>query len=66
MTERVVALLDALAADEPEVLRRMTIPDLLGRLMASGTVVTVVHTFGHWHDLDTQRDFIAAESGIAN
>lgn len=44
----------------------MTIPDLLGRLMASGTVVTVVHTFGHWHDLDTQRDFIAAEAGIAN
>ena len=66
MTERVVALLDALAADEPEVLRRMTIPDMLGRLMASGTVVTVVHTFGHWHDLDTQRDFIAAETGIAN
>lgn len=54
------ALLDRLAAEEPEVLRRAALPELLNRLVATGEKVTVMHTFGHWRDIDEERDLLAA------
>jgi phosphoenolpyruvate phosphomutase len=53
-TVRVAALLDRLAAAEPEVLRRGNLDALLAQLVAAGERIEVVHTYGHWHDVDDE------------
>ena len=59
-TPAVVQLLDSVAAHEPDALRTENIPWLLRRLIALGEPVGVVHTYGHWYDLDDQRDLLEA------
>jgi phosphoenolpyruvate phosphomutase len=63
-TEKVVKLLDHLAAEEPELLRTGDLPALLERLVAAGETVSVVHTFGHWYDLDEQKDLLRASAQV--
>ncbi len=63
-TEKLVKLLDTLAAEEPEVLKKGDMPTLLTRLMAAGEAISVVHTFGHWYDLDEQRDLLRASTQV--
>ncbi|MBX3248727.1 MAG: phosphoenolpyruvate mutase [Myxococcales bacterium] len=58
---KVVAALEAMAQDEPEALRSASLVDLLNRLIAAGEKVNVVHTFGHWRDLDEQADLLASD-----
>ena len=60
--DHVVRLLDQLAAIEPEVLKRGDIPALLNRLIDAGEKIAVLHTYGHWHDLDEHKDLIAASA----
>lgn len=63
-TERLARLLDHLAVEEPEVLRTGDIPSLLNRLIAAGETVNVVHTYGHWYDLDEQKDLLLASAQV--
>jgi phosphoenolpyruvate phosphomutase len=65
-TKRVVALLDKLAKDEPQLLRKADLPTLLNRLVQSGETVTVVHSYGHWHDLDQQKDLVLASEQVSS
>ena len=59
-TQVMAELLDRLAADEPELLRTGDLPDLLNRLVQLGETVTVVHSYGHWRDLDAEMDLMGA------
>jgi phosphoenolpyruvate phosphomutase len=65
-TELVVQLLDKLARDEPEVMRKADLPYLLNRLVTSGQEVTVVHSYGHWYDLDEQKDLVLASEQVSS
>lgn len=56
-----VKALEQLAAEEPEALRSMSMGALLNRLVKLGTPVHVVHTFGHWRDLDEQADLLDSD-----
>lgn len=59
-TGRLVELLDRLVREEPEVARGADLPLLLNRLVQSGETVSAVHSWGHWCDLDGQRDLCGA------
>jgi phosphoenolpyruvate phosphomutase len=63
-TEKLVKLLDHFAKEEPETLRTGDIPGLLNRLVGAGETVSVVHTFGHWYDLDEQKDLLLASAQV--
>jgi phosphoenolpyruvate phosphomutase len=58
-TAQVTAVLDRLAQERAELLRTGSLPDLLNLLVEEGHRVTVVHSYGHWHDLDDQQDLLA-------
>jgi phosphoenolpyruvate phosphomutase len=64
-TARVVQLLDELARTEPGTLRTGDLPTLLSRLLAAGETVSVVHSYGHWRDLDDEKDLLAAQNTAA-
>jgi NDP-sugar pyrophosphorylase family protein len=36
------------------------LPFLFHRLVDAGELVNVVHTFGHWFDLDDRKDLVRA------
>jgi phosphoenolpyruvate phosphomutase len=63
-TSIVVEMLNTLAEDEPDVLRTADLPELLNRLVAKGQVVRVVHSYGHWYDLDHHRDLLLASEEV--
>jgi phosphoenolpyruvate phosphomutase len=63
-TEQLVQLLDKLAKEEPNTLRSDDLPALLNRLVAAGETVTVVHSYGHWYDLDEQKDLLRASEQV--
>lgn len=63
-TELIAKTLDELAKNEPEVLQKGDLPTLVNRLIAAGEIVNVVHTFGHWHDLDEQKDLLLASGRV--
>jgi phosphoenolpyruvate phosphomutase len=63
-TEMLVRMLDTLAKEEPEVLQKGDLPTLVNKLIAAGETVNVVHTFGHWHDLDDQQDLLFASGRV--
>lgn len=54
----VASALDHLAKNEPETLAKGNLDTLFRRLAAQGQKVSVVHTYGHWRDLDTQADLV--------
>jgi phosphoenolpyruvate phosphomutase len=54
-------LLERLAADG-EALRTMDMPALLRELVRAGREVRVVYTAGHWLDIDSVEDVLAAGS----
>jgi phosphoenolpyruvate phosphomutase len=60
-TETVVRLLDRLAKEDQELLRRGSIVDLLNHLVGDGRTVNVVHTYGHWRDLDDEANLLKGE-----
>jgi phosphoenolpyruvate phosphomutase len=64
-TQLLVQLLDDLAKSDPNLLRTADLPALLNRLIASGESVTVVHSYGHWYDLDEQKDLLRASEQVA-
>jgi choline kinase len=53
--------LDELAAHNPELLRKGSLVDLLNLLVEGGREVGVVHTYGHWRDLDSQANLLATD-----
>jgi phosphoenolpyruvate phosphomutase len=53
---KVAEVLDQMAKDEPERLKTGNLDLLFARLGHAGQPVAVVHTFGHWRDLDSQAD----------
>ena len=55
-----LAMLDKMAKEEPEALKKENLDHLLNRLVASGKTVNVVHIYGHWHDLDDEADLVSA------
>ncbi|MDD9938671.1 MAG: phosphoenolpyruvate mutase [Myxococcales bacterium] len=63
-TAVLVKLLDQLGKEAPEALRTGALPMLLGRLVAAGETVSVAHTFGHWYDLDEQKDLLLASAQV--
>ena len=63
-TAVLVKLLDQLGKEDPEALRTGDLPMLLGRLVAAGETVSVAHTFGHWYDLDEQKDLLLASAQV--
>jgi phosphoenolpyruvate phosphomutase len=65
-TELLVKTLDQLAKSDPNLLRTGDLPDLLNRLVAAGEEVTVVHSYGHWYDLDEQKDLVLASEQVAS
>jgi phosphoenolpyruvate phosphomutase len=60
-TRLVRELLGRLAEEESELLRHGGLVDLLNRLVADGQEVKVVHTYGHWRDLDDKADLLEAD-----
>jgi len=60
-TERLVALLDTMAKQEPQRLRTISLPEVLNELAQSGQEVEVAHSFGHWRDLDSVENLEAAD-----
>jgi phosphoenolpyruvate phosphomutase len=65
-TELLVSTLDNLAKTDPNLLRTGDLPDLLNRLVAAGEEVTVVHSYGHWYDLDEQKDLVLASEQVSS
>lgn len=65
-TDTLRRLLDHLAKKEPETLRSGDIPELLNRLLGAGETVNVVHTFGHWYDLDEQKNLLLASAQVTS
>jgi phosphoenolpyruvate phosphomutase len=65
-TELLVTMLDKLAKSAPQVLETADLPALLERLVKSGETVTVVHSYGHWYDLDEQRDLVLASEQVSS
>lgn len=63
-TERLAKLLDHLSREQPDFLRSGDLPGLLNRLIAAGETVNVVHTYGHWYDLDEQKDLLLASAQV--
>jgi phosphoenolpyruvate phosphomutase len=63
-TSRVVHMLNMLATDEPDVLQTGDLPELLNRMVAKGEVVRVVHSYGHWYDLDHHKDLLLASEEV--
>jgi phosphoenolpyruvate phosphomutase len=58
-TAQVVELLRRLERERAPLLRAGSLPDLLNLLVEEGHHVTVVHSYGHWHDLDDQKALLA-------
>ncbi len=54
--------LDELAKSDPTTLRKGSLVELLNMIVEEGREVGVVHTFGHWRDLDSQANLIASDS----
>ena len=65
-TEVLRNLLDKLAKEEPELLRTSDLPTLLNRMVSQGHEVTVVHSYGHWYDLDEQKDLLLASEQVSS
>ena len=63
-TKRLAASLERLAVEEPDYLRRRSLPDLLGRMASEGEEVAAVHSFGHWHDVDAPEALDAARETV--
>ncbi len=59
-TAKLAQLLDRLAEDDPQLLREGSLPQLLNLLARSGETITVVHSWGHWRDVDQLGDLRAA------
>jgi phosphoenolpyruvate phosphomutase len=59
-TDRLVKLLDELAAEGGTAFLTGDLPYLIRSLVDAGEVVNVVHTFGHWFDLDDRKDLVRA------
>jgi phosphoenolpyruvate phosphomutase len=57
-----LATLDELANEQPELLRKGDLTDLLNCLVAAGETVRVLHTYGHWRDLDDEKALLEAEA----
>ena len=54
--------LDALANSDDALLKTGSLVELLNLLVEDGQEVGVVHTFGHWRDLDTQANLLASDA----
>lgn len=54
--------LDELAQRDDSLLTRGSLVELLNLLVEEGREVGVVHTFGHWRDLDTQANLLASDA----
>lgn len=65
-TATLLSTLEALQQEQPELLRRGDLPDLLDHMTQGGKDVHVVHSYGHWHDLDDQKDLLAASSEVSS
>jgi phosphoenolpyruvate phosphomutase len=63
-TELLAAMLDELQREDPNALAQGDLPLLLERLRAAGETISVVHSYGHWYDLDEARDLVAASSEV--
>jgi phosphoenolpyruvate phosphomutase len=59
-TDRLVKLLDELATEGGTEFLTGDLPYLFHNLVDAGEVVNVVHTFGHWFDLDDRKDLVRA------
>jgi hypothetical protein len=57
-TDRLVKLLDGLATEGGAKFLRSALPVLFNALVDAGEIVNVVHTFGHWWDLDDRKDLV--------
>ncbi len=63
-TKIIAERLDKLAETEDRLLQNGSLVELLNLLVEEGQEVGVVHTFGHWRDLDSQSNLL--ESDAAN
>ena len=59
-TDRLVKLLDELAEEGGTEFLSGDLSYLFRSLVDAGEIVNVVHTFGHWYDLDDRKDLVQA------
>lgn len=59
-TDRLVKLLDELAAEGGTEFLTGDLSYVFRSLVDAGEVINVVHTFGHWFDLDDRKDLVRA------
>jgi phosphoenolpyruvate phosphomutase len=59
-TDRLVKLLDELAKEGGAEYMTGDLSYLFRSLVDAGEIVNVVHTFGHWYDLDDRKDLVQA------
>jgi len=64
-TASLVLLLEEIAANMPERLRTWDLPALLQHMVEQGTEISVVHSYGHWYDLDDKKGLLAASTQVA-
>lgn len=63
-TDRLVKFIDGLTTNRTTAFLTNDLPDLFNLLIDAGEVVNVVHTFGHWYDLDHQQDLVRASERV--
>ncbi len=61
-TARFAERLERLSREDPELFKKGDLPTLLNLMVSEGEKVTVVHSFGHWRDLDEEKDLVAART----
>lgn len=59
--EKVAETLVAMKSRDAAAFDKQDVPQLLRELMAAGLEINVVHTFGHWRDLDAEKDLVASD-----
>jgi phosphoenolpyruvate phosphomutase len=64
-TEALVLLLEKIAHQMPERLNTWDLPALLQHMVELGKQISVVHSYGHWYDLDDQKGLLVASSQVA-
>jgi len=65
-TAQVMSALERMSAEDPKGLQGGDLPGLINQLVAAGAEVQVVHSYGHWYDLDDQKDLLQASDEVSS
>lgn len=61
-TAKMVEVLDDMKQRDPENFATADLPQLIRIMLTAGEQISVVHSYGHWRDINEQKDLIAARA----